>query len=426
MVQFSGIPKSGDVFKRQRRYKEAGRFSIRRFLRNADGTTAVFFALMSPIVIGALGMGVEVAFWQFKNQQFQSSVDLAAYAGAVALRGGESSSVSEQAAEAEAVNNGFDVAFGTVTANSPPLSGAYMNNSSMEVIIQAALPRIFSGIFSQTPVTTTLRGVATHNPGAPGCIIALNHEASAAISFQGSADTELVGCEPFSNSVAEDSIAIDGSAHVTAPCINAVGHADVNATLDTTNCPEPRENLSVIDDPYAHLNEPPVVGPCSTDSGPYNPGRYCGGLTLNSSTTLSSGVYVIDGGTLRFNANAVVTGLEVMFFLTNGADIRMNGSAEVHLTAPTTGQYAGVLVFADPDSTTTVAKFNGTADSTLIGSLYLPSQEAEMQGNFGGAAGCLQIVADTVTVTGSTTFGSNCTGTGVVHPGLPGQVHMVE
>ena len=42
-----------------------------------------------------------------------------------------------------------------------------------------------------------------------------------------------------------------------------------------------------------------------------DPGRYCSGLSLKNTVNLAPGVYVIDGGTLKINANTNLNGTGV-------------------------------------------------------------------------------------------------------------------
>ncbi|HRK70033.1 MAG TPA: hypothetical protein PLA85_00485 [Micropepsaceae bacterium] len=184
-------------------------------------------------------------------------------------------------------------------------------------------------------------------------------------------------------------------------------------------------------DPFKNLAEPSTVGACQTlpngnGAQTLSPGRYCGGGNLKGTKTFSSGVYVMDGGTFRINANAVVTGSEVVFFLTNGATVDFNGNATITLSAPTTGAYAGILFFSDRDNASASNKFNGTAATSLTGAIYMPSQEVEFLGNFSGNNGCLRIVSYTLKFTGSSNMNADCTAQGIGDMPLPGRVSLVE
>ena len=61
----------------------------------------------------------------------------------------------------------------------------------------------------------------------------------------------------------------------------------------------------------------------------------------------------------------------------------------------------------------------------MQGAIYFPSQNVDFQGNTGNH-GCLQVIGDTVTYTGGSTFNHNCTGTGVKTITVAGDVILVE
>jgi hypothetical protein len=141
---------------------------------------------------------------------------------------------------------------------------------------------------------------------------------------------------------------------------------------------------------------------------------------------LQPGVYVIDGGSLKLNANANLTGTGVTFFLTNGATADFNGNAQMNLTAPTSGPYSGLVLYGDRSQPSAINKINGNASSSITGAIYFPSQEVDFQGNFSGSNGCTQVVADKIYYTGSATFKTNCAGTGMASINVPGNVVLVE
>jgi hypothetical protein len=62
----------------------------------------------------------------------------------------------------------------------------------------------------------------------------------------------------------------------------------------------------------------------------------------------------------------------------------------------------------------------------MTGAIYFPSQEVDLLGNFSGAGGCMQIVADTIYYTGSSTFRDDCSATGMKTINVAGSVRLVE
>src|SRR5690606_2500516 len=269
------------------------------------------------------------------------------------------------------------------------------DDQSVEVLLEQTVERYFTGLFTDAPLVIRVRAVANFQNEQQACVLALDTWANNAVIFIGNPTATFTGCTVMSNSLADDGITIAGSADVTAPCIVSAGGTDVSADLTLTSCAAPMEDMPQAVDPYEDLAEPPTDAACaSVPGGPphepktLDPGRYCGGLNLSGVFDLNPGVYVVDGGELRINAGADVTGAGVMFFLTNGATVHFNGNAEINLSAATSGTYAGVLMYGDRDQGDADHIFNGTADSLMTGALYFPTQSVTHNGNFSGVNGC--------------------------------------
>jgi hypothetical protein len=406
---------------------------VRRFVDDRDGATAVVFAVVLPAMVGFAGLGVETGYWYFKHRQLQTAADLASYAGATVLRSGGSVDEVEEAALNEATLHGFDPDRGTIVVNTPPVSGTHMTNRSVEVLLTNETDRYFSAVLDDTPVNMAVRAVSNWDQDGSACILALDTWANDAVIFIGNPTASFSDCNVMSNSLADDSITIAGSADVTAPCIISAGGTSITADLTLTDCAAPMEDMPQAADPYDDLPEPPLPTSCATlPGGPphilktISAGRYCGGLDLSGLYSLNPGVYVIDGGEFRINAGADVIGDGVTFFLTNGAEVHFNGNAEINFTAPTSGTYAGVLFYGDRDQGDANNIFNGTADSVMTGALYFPTQMVTFNGNFSGENGCLRMVARAIDLGGNANFDADCTGTGINDIPIPGPVRMVE
>lgn len=403
------------------------------FASDRKGVTAMTVALCFPVLLGGAGLGVEVGYWFFAERRLQTAADLAANAGAVALRGGADEDEVEGIAGREAEENSFDPDTGVIEIRTPPTSGEYQTDRAVEVVLQSAIPRFFTRMFSDAPVRLRVRAVSAYENEQQACILALDTWANDAVIFIGNPTATFSGCVVMSNSLADDSITIAGSADVTAPCIVSAGGTAVTADLTLTSCSAPMEEMPQALDPYASLPEPSLSGPCESVPGgnPHlpktlDPGVYCGGMNLSGTINLNPGMYVIDGGELRINANAAVNGAGVTFFLTNGATVHFNGSAEIDLSAPTSGIYAGVLMYGDRDQGNAENIFNGTADSLMTGALYFPTQQVTHNGNFSGANGCMRIVSRSIDLRGNAGFNTDCMGTGLDAIEVPGAVRLVE
>ncbi len=387
---------------------------------------AIITALVAPSLVGFCALGGEMGYWYYRQRTVQAAADIAAFNGAVALRSGSTAVTS--AATTAATSNDWASARGTIVVNDPPASGSYQNAQSVEVILTENEPRTFTSIFTSGSVPMTARAVASYTLGQSACMLGLDKSASGAVTFWGNASADFTDCNIVSDSLANDSFKLGGSASVTTPCISSVGGSDVSATLTLTSCTSVTTHAPPSNDPYSSVPAPPIPATCSTipNGGPASPGKYCNGLSLSGTLSFNPGVYVISGGTLKINANANISGSGVMFYLTNGATLSFNGNANMNLSAATSGTYKGLLFYGDRTQANATNTVNGNASSQMTGAIYFPSQQIRFLGNFSGNNGCLQVVADTIYYTGSATFRTDCSGAGMTSIPVPGAVALVE
>jgi Flp pilus assembly protein TadG len=160
----------------------------------------------------------------------------------------------------------------------------------------------------------------------------------------------------------------------------------------------------------------------STQSGAaLQPGTY-GQIKVSCTTTFATGVYIIDGGGLEINGQHQVTGSSVMFVLKNGAYLKINGGANINLTAiqasdliargissTEANKLAGMLVFEDRESEgTSQNNINGNASTVLNGTIYLPVSNIDFSGTAGVTSQCLMIAANTINITGNANMTTFC------------------
>lgn len=400
---------------------------VREFFRRRDGNVAIIAALAMPLVVGGAAYGVDTLYWYFRDLELQAAADAAAYAAAIEMRAGRAETTVTAAAGREAGDNGFDLAVGTMTVNTPPTTGAFQQPQAVEVVLTEQQDRFFSGLFDDSLVWAGARSVAIYETTSNACVIALDPGAAAAVSMRGSASLRLQGCSVVANSIAETAIDLGGASRLETPCLISGGGVSATSSLVLTECAEPVTRAPPVADPYRLVPEPTPSGGCLNGNGAVlQPGRYCNGLNLRGDVHLEPGVYYVEGGDFRTNALANITGEGVTIFLGDGVGTRFNGTATITLSAPTVGPYAGLLFFADREGQRQSHLFNGGAGSSLTGALYLAGQDVEYAGNFAGDGGCMQIVARTVAWSGTADIAVDCTARGMT--ALPGQqlIRIVE
>nr|WP_257784388.1 pilus assembly protein TadG-related protein [Mesorhizobium loti] len=392
--------------------------------RATSANVAIIFALSLPIVVGAAGFGVETSYWYYNSLKLQATADAAAYAGALEQISGSDKPTIVAAATQSAATNGLGS--GTIVVNTPPVSGPNTAKKAVEVIVAQNVDRIFTSIFTQGQVPEQARAVALITNASKACMLALDPSASQAALFSGSTSVKVTGCSVMANSNASDAIKLQGSASLQADCLISGGGVSLSNPV-TTVCAAPITQALPAADPFADLPAPAASNPCqNANKSSLGPGTYCNGLSLSGTVTLQPGVYVIQSGDFKVNANANVSGDGVTIYLAGGSRVSMNGNATVSLSAPTSGTYSGVLMYGDRTSTGGQDTFNGTATSLLTGALYFPKQQVNYLGNFSGKNGCTQVVADLIQWSGNSTINQDCTSLGMRDIPATQSVALVE
>ncbi|OAE99057.1 hypothetical protein AYJ54_33915 [Bradyrhizobium centrolobii] len=383
-----------------------------------------------PVLVGTAGLGTEVGWWYYKHKNMQSAADSGAVSAATAVAGG-----GDMAAEANAVtaNYGYANAVNNVTiiVNQPPKSGSYASNlQAIEVIVSQPQQRLLSSLFGSDPVGITARAVALPNSGT-GCVLALNSTASPAVNVSGSNQLNLIKCNLYSNSSASPSLNVSGSAAVSANQVGVVGDVSGASNITTTN--GIRTHIQPIADPYASVS-PPSEPSCSNGKITVNangktnslsPGCYSGSITVNAGATLNlnpgnlnPAIYYLDGASLSVAGNATITGTNVTLVFTgsgsNWGTASIGSNATIDLTAPTTGPTKGIVMYGDRNMPAgTAFNLTGGATQNFGGAIYLPKANLSFSGGNGTSTSCTKIIADTITLTGTSNLQVNCSALGV-------------
>ncbi|MFK7944125.1 MAG: pilus assembly protein TadG-related protein [Paracoccaceae bacterium] len=397
-----------------------------KFRRSTVGGVAAVVAILSPVMIGGMGLGAETGYWYLTARKLQNAADVAAHGTALRANQGDQEAALQGMADYIVGESDVNMNQTSVTVNQPPLSGAYVEDgNAIEIVVTQTVPRMFSAIYEAAPLDLSARAVATALSGGQGCILALSPDVQGAITITGSSNINLIQCDFISNATG---VAFDMSGHggaTIAGCVQTTGSATTTGGLIVT-CPELRQNRAPVADPFAGVPEPASTGACqdsnvgqnnqTTSVTPVEPHasgmpsmRFCNGLNLSGTVNLDPGIYLIEGGDFRINANASVTGTGVVFYMADDVEIRFNGTAAVIATAPTTGTYAGILFFGSRDATSASHQISGTAGTAFNGAVYTPSAHLDYSGNNStGFTNCTQIVANTIEFSGNGTMMMHC------------------
>lgn len=380
------------------------------------GQALILTVLGITVMIGALGLGIDMGMYRFQKRQLQTAADAAALAGAQGYL--KAPSWVNQSATQALNSNGYGASSGTTASiNNPPtcttsapcnLPAADPNNGKanyVEVVLTQNQPTYFSKIFGVTSVPLTARAEAEANNN---CIYTLSQAGAGLTMFLAVVTTD---CGIVDESATKPGAFDCLGGFLSTPSLEMVGTPN---SFFCFNAAKPRTGITLPSKPYDPMKYlqsiEPAVTPCgTTTASPFtgstsalnitsanypamssatplilNPGVYCGGITFGAGAyaTLTGGTYVFTGtpGGMTFNPliGRVDGSAGVMIYLNSGS-LKFNFSSftfsngGITLTAANSGQYAGILFFQPPTNASpaqVVGSF--TFGQTLTGGYYMP------------------------------------------------------
>lgn len=396
---------------------------IRQIVANDRGNALFIATLAMPVLIGAGGLATDTIQWTLWNRQIQRQADSAALAGAYARAQGGNVTTS---ATAEINRHSFVTLSASPIIENAPTMGAYAGDTdAVRVVLQTSNVLPFSSFFLSSPPVISVEATAAAVTSGEYCVVSLESTTAVGVIMQGNASVNM-GCGIITNSKASNAVTAGGSSVIVATPVAAVGGLQSSSNYVSPTTLQPYTVTQP--DPYADLPQPVLpnctgkvtVNPQATQT--ISPGCYRG-MDLKGTVTLQPGTYFIDGSSFGVGSQATVIGTGVTIILTSNtaatnpgsiATVDINGGANIQLTAPTSGTYAGVLFYQDRRATDSgTNKVNGNASSTLQGAIYMPSQAVEFSGTSGMTTNCLKLVSRRVTFTGNNSINNQCAGTGV-------------
>ncbi len=404
--------------------------------REDEGQVLVLTALSITVLLLMLALAIDAGQLYYTQRQLQTAADAAALAGALETSqcGATSNCTAMQAAaKAALAEKGINsptfytqcaatTGTGTeITLNNGPCAlGSsdpnYKNTSYVEAVVSRPQATFFAGLMGFKSVHVAARSEAALGP-PQFCLYVLNSNVPQAMLMNGNSSL-VAHCGVQVNSNAGTALLANGHVTLTASAVDVHGGDLLNGNPSVS--PTPQVNAPVRPDPFANTPVPSSSGCGSTTTSPYsgaptqvtvsggkhaavfNPGTYCGGIQLNGnvSANFNPGTYIIQGPMI-VNGGDTITGNAVTFYFSSGS-LTMNGNTHADLVAPTTGTYAGILIFQNAADSTTVI-LNGDTTSVWQGAVYLPGAQLTLNGGANLAAYTILDV-NTLIVNGNDTF----------------------
>jgi Putative Flp pilus-assembly TadE/G-like len=389
---------------------------VARFCRDRQGGVAPLLALgIVPLVLG-VGAAVDYSRANSARTAMQSALDGAALMLAKEAAQGSTSALGQSASVLFNANFALPHVQGVqVTAAASPMA----TGTSLALSATGSIKTLFMSLVGLSALNMSVHSTAAAIADGLGCVLALDPDASGAVTGQGSTSVTLNGCSLYDNSQNQTALTVGGSARVFALSVGVVG--GISGAENLTTMQGVTTGSGPVKDPYANDSFPSFFG-CTEknftakSAVTINPGVYCGGMRINAGAelTLNPGIYYLDGGGLSVNGGATITGIGVTLVFTkknsnDWATATINGDATVNLTPPTFGPTAGIVIFGDRNIPLgSTFKFNGGASQYFGGAIYLPTAAITFAGGAGTSTNCTQIIGNTITFVGNSSLAVNC------------------
>ncbi len=399
------------------------------------GIMLILFALLLAPLLALIGLAIDGGHVYFEKRRMQAAADGGAFGAAREIFRGNDDRVVSGGRE-DATLNGYDNALSdiTVTVNRPPSSGPNSgNNNAVEVIIERPVATTFMKVITQQDTTVRARAVAGMVlEWDPPCVLALDEDASGAITVSGTTDINLPDCTIIAVSDDPQALTINGGVNINSGGMGfgATSNGYVQNGQGTVT-PWPPLPAPGAEDPYYPLPEPllPYLPELSNSKLQIStdrildPGYYRGGIKITGGNVqLAAGLFIVDGlevtGGNFGNLDPVTQNGGVTIFNTGAGqndNIHIGGNVVVDLHATYSGVYKNILFFnsysaATNNGATSDATLLGTSDSTYDGVMYFPTVKLNYGGSSTQDGTFAMIIANTIELSGTPQLGPDWAG----------------
>ena len=366
----------------------------------------ITFGIIAMIGFTALAVDGGRAFEEKRHAQ--NAADTAALAGALAYSQSEDIAA---AAQARATTNGYDDngttndVTVTVTDVASGVCPGGVAGKEIKVDIVTAIDTTFTRVLGRDTMTSAVTATAR----SCGSYIGSPFDGNAVVSLApsgrgydgtGTPDWHITGGGIFSNSSNSDAAYCNGAADITAPSVTVVGGTSFNCHgVNIGSTSSGASQLSYSD--YAGLfpRQPACNGTAAFSGGQWVPQSGADGsrVAFSGSMNFAPGLYCVTNSPGPFHGT--ITGSEVTFYVMSANfSMKFNGGGNLTASAPTSGEYKGVLMYLAPQVSngvllnTQALDMRGNGTGNVVGTIIAPSADVTMFGNSGTGAFDAQVI----------------------------------
>ncbi len=354
---------------------------MRRHLRSEQGQYLAQFVLILPLLIAFMGLVIDIGTAYAHLRMAQNAADAAAAAGGMVLYS-QGAAAAEASARYYAGLHGYRDKAVEITWPSQCIRVAVTDN-----VTPAFVSLVWNGVFPVQAVAQSCYKATT----VSASVLVLDPHACEALELSGGALMRVRKGNVHVNSDCTTAIRLSGGAGLITetPTTYVGGYRLIGGAYIT---PKPVAGPALAD-PLAGLPTPEGCYRClamkkmsigSDTMTTLGPGCYGGGLDIGGAARVlfKPGVYCIGGDGLRVGAGGWAGGSGVTFFLMQESVV-LYGAARFVFTPPTSGPYAGILIFQARDNTESMKVTGGASLEGSSGIIYLPAGTLDVSGGAG-------------------------------------------
>ncbi len=338
--------------------------------------------MVGIMAVGALIVGAVVDYMSLSNQKqsLQGVADRAAIAAAQELVVAKASDARVEAVATSFVDANYSTGAHATEAR------IVEDGKAVRVVIKADPHTFFPGPMSRGVKELKVEATAEISGRGYVCMIGLSPNEASTLEMSDKARVTATDCAIYSNSNSKSSLNLHNLARVKADLVCVAGGVKgsmsaVSPNKPVIDCPplldplrdQPEPNLGLLE--CDHLLTVVITG--LSGKVTLKPGVYCGGINvkLGGDVTLKPGAYTMNNGTLTVDTGGKLKGEGVGFYLTGLlSTIQFGPDSTISLTAPRTGEMAGMLFFEDRKRLLGIPhRIASNNARNLVGTIYLPN-----------------------------------------------------
>lgn len=374
------------------------------------GQALIIIALAAVGLFAFAALAIDGTMVFSDKRHAQNAADSAVLAAAIAHARNEDMTI---AAQIRATSNGYDDGVTndvTVSILDAPSGVCPANTVGKDITVDivSTVNTTFARVFGRTQVTNAVTatsracGSYTGPPFDGNAIVALAPTGKA-FDGTGTPDWVITGGGIYSNSSSSNAAYCNGAADISVPAVTVVGGTDfnchgVNIADGTTTGASQYSYTSMA---AFFPRQPACDGNATFSSGQWHPQSGADGsqVAWTGDADFAPGVYCITNSPGPFHGQ--LSGTNVTFYIMSSTfTMTFNGGGNLTASAPTSGEYDGVLIYMAPQVdangnllNTQALDMRGNGTGTVTGTILAPSADVTMFGNSGTGAFNSQVIA---------------------------------